>query len=220
MINSKRLSSKSSRRSSSRSSSSRSSSRSNYKSSFNLNEKLDKNDIIEINYFTTLVALIFNISVLFYLYNLEGKDCNCNASINENHNLIKIISYVLILLIILQFYIKNKTIKLICKYIFKLLNFINVINIYFYVKELEKTKCNCAIDKQLNIHNALYNISGSYALYIILYYVFLCLFYFVLICATISLIVTALGPILTTFVLLIIIIAIVIIAMFLSSLKF
>jgi len=98
--------------------------------------------------------IILNSFVVYYLLNLEEKSCNCIR--DWRHNYIKYLSIFSIILNMLSLFefktiIKNKhIITIIC-----ILGIVNIYAFYTYIRDLNDTKCECAVSKQKNLHNFL-----------------------------------------------------------------
>jgi len=104
------------------------------------------------------VIIIYNLLILGYIMSLENKKCGCIS--DWRHNFIKYYSIGLIIwgLLIIAFDLstsKNEFVKLL-KNILMFAALFNIWCLYTYVGDLDKTKCNCAIDKQKNMHYFLY----------------------------------------------------------------
>ena len=107
---------------------------------------------------TIFISIIYNIFVLGYILNLEGKDCNCFR--DWRHNFMKYYSISLIiwgiLTIGLKLYKSNNQ-------LFKMINSISIIAyliniwcLYSYVGILDYEKCECAIFNSKKMHYFLY----------------------------------------------------------------
>lgn len=93
-----------------------------------------------------VVAIIIQGAILYYLYNLEGADCNCIR--DWRHNFIKgmsIINILSSLLLCLQ--VGTKIIKQLTV-IIGIASLINFYAFFTYVGDLNETKCICAVNKQ------------------------------------------------------------------------
>ena len=135
---------------SSRSSKSSKSSKSNRSSS----SSIVKNDLITT---TTVTTVLYNLLILGYIYNLEGRLCNCFK--DWRHNFIKYFCISLILWSIICYgftiTMKNEFANVI-QHILIFLGLINIWCLYTYVGDLDKTKCFCAVEKQKDMHYVLY----------------------------------------------------------------
>ena len=112
-------------------------------------------EIISVAILLILLLISSNGLILYYLYNLEGETCNCE--LDWRHNYIKYSSFILgvSLLLTLLFMYNFKSIEYyhLCMFIFIiLLIIVNGFIFYDYIKYLETSKCNCAIDKQKKLH--------------------------------------------------------------------
>lgn len=99
-----------------------------------------------------IIAIILNIIILYYIYQLEDITCNCIR--DWRHDFIKYSSIFLIICEIIDIYhnITQKYYRLIVDFIIVLY----CIFIFNYIGELDSTKCTCAVKKQKNIHNFLF----------------------------------------------------------------
>ncbi len=111
-----------------------------------------------------LLLISINSVIIYYLHNLEGEICNC--VLNWRHNYLKYSFFILgIALIPILFIYKSKNVQ---HYILQLCMFIIlliIVNGFIfsdYIKYLENSKCNCAIDKQKKLHTFLYYYSYLY----------------------------------------------------------
>jgi hypothetical protein len=98
------------------------------------------------NYEFNILGLIINILIIYYLINIEAVDCNC---INDwRHNYIKYVSvFNIIINILFLFNINNESLL----GINTILNLINLYAFFTYIRDLNDTKCECAIkQKSLN----------------------------------------------------------------------
>jgi hypothetical protein len=124
------------------------------------------------------ITILFQSSLLYYLYNLEDVDCNCIR--DWRHNFIKGMSVFTILIGLISFLGYNYII--VSKWTSLILMCLSIINFYAfftYIGDLNDTKCTCAVDKQPNLNkvmNALrwipFVIIGIFLLLIILALVF------------------------------------------------
>ena len=138
-----------SRKSSSRKSSSRKSS--SIKSSNKTNTTY--------NYISSIISLIINIFIIYYLLNLEHKSCNCIR--DWRHNYIKTLTIFNIILSSLNLFglINSQTMIGSSGGIVSIILILSIINIYAfytYIGDLHDTQCECAISKQKNLHKFLY----------------------------------------------------------------
>jgi SNF family Na+-dependent transporter len=116
--------------------------------------KLVKNNNINIydddKQHINIISTIVNIFIIYYLINLEHNHCNCIR--DWRHNYIKytaIFSLFIDLLLLLNTEINNISGILI------LLQIIYVYAFYTYIRDLDNTKCECAVVKQEKLHNFL-----------------------------------------------------------------
>lgn len=100
--------------------------------------------------FNNLIALIINLLIIYYLYNLEYASCNCIT--DWRHNYIKYVALFNIFINILHLLSVNIKIP---SDINSLLNLINIYAFYTYIRDLNDTKCECAVVKQDKLNNFL-----------------------------------------------------------------
>ncbi len=97
-----------------------------------------------------IISTIVNIFIIYYLINLEHNQCDCIR--DWRHNYIKytaIFSLVIDLLLLLNTKISN------ISGILFLLQIIYVYAFYTYIRDLDNTKCECAVVKQEKLHKFL-----------------------------------------------------------------
>ena len=136
----------SSRKSSSRKSSSRKSSNSNI--DYNMLNDNDDND----NSVGIIIGIIINFFIVYYLINLEDKNCNCIR--DWRHDYIKFFSIFNILTSIIA--LSNTVPKTgILVNTIGILAIINIYAFYTYIRDLNDTKCECAVVKQKNLNKFL-----------------------------------------------------------------
>lgn len=115
-------------------------------------EKVGTKDKTGSNIFSLLMTLIIQGSIIYYLYNLEDKDCNCIR--DWRHNFIKYYSMTVIVISLLTFILNdNKKIILYVNIILFSLTLVNLYAFFTYIGDLNKTKCSCAIDKQPTLNS-------------------------------------------------------------------
>jgi hypothetical protein len=153
---------------SSRKSSSRASSRSSSRASATRDHDDNKNTFItdpknkpsSISIITTtLFTILYHLLVLGYIITLEGQKCDCIR--DWRHDFIKyysasMIVYGLIIIVLTGTSYRNHIVLMILQNVLLLLSVINILCIYTYVGDLDKTFCKCAIEKQKNMHFFLY----------------------------------------------------------------
>ena len=105
-----------------------------------------------------IICVISNGLIIYYLNNLEGETCNC--VLDWRHNYLKYASVILGLsFLILFFMFISPIIQL---YLLELTIFISllvIVNGFIfndYIKYLETSKCNCALNKQKKLNTFLY----------------------------------------------------------------
>jgi hypothetical protein len=130
------------------------------------------------NYVGTILSLILNIFIIYYLLNLEDKTCNCIRDWRHNYIKITTIFNIILSSLILFGLIKQSTFVGFTNIniIMLILAIINLYAFYTYIGDLDATKCECAVSKQKNLHNFL-NIYR----YIIVFLLFILIILFVLI---------------------------------------
>ena len=106
----------------------------------------------------TVIAILYNILVLSYIVSLEDKKCGCIS--DWRHDFIKYYSIALIIwgfvTIVLNIVASKSNVVMLLKNILMVAALINIWCLYTYVGDLDKTKCNCAVEKQKNMHYFLY----------------------------------------------------------------
>ena len=121
----------------------------NNKNNNNNNVINKKNNVAHYNSNTAslIFTLIIQSLIIYYLYNLESKDCNCIY--DWRHNYIKYFAIVLIIINTFNFTVVNMNKNLmIIGVLLILLQIINIYAFFTYIDDLNTTKCKCAIDKQ------------------------------------------------------------------------
>ncbi len=107
---------------------------------------------------TTLIMLLYNLLVLGYIMNLEGKRCNCIS--DWRHDFIKYFSIAIIIwsLLTVAFNLKGSTNEfvMLLRGVIMFASLINLWCLYTYVGDLDKTQCKCAVEKQKDMHYFLY----------------------------------------------------------------
>ena len=106
----------------------------------------------------TVIAILYNVLVLAYIVSLEDKKCGCIS--DWRHDFIKYYSVALIIwgfiTILFNLVASKSDFVMLLKNILMIAALINIWCLYTYVGDLDKTKCNCAIEKQKNMHYFLY----------------------------------------------------------------
>jgi hypothetical protein len=106
----------------------------------------------------TVIAILYNVLVLAYIVSLEDKKCGCIS--DWRHDFIKYYSVALIIwgfiTILFNLVASKSNFVMLLKNILMIAALINIWCLYTYVGDLDKTKCNCAIEKQKNMHYFLY----------------------------------------------------------------
>ena len=100
-----------------------------------------------------LLFIVVNSFIIYYLYNLEDKKCNCNR--DWRHDYIKYVSMFMIFNNILNLFSIELNIIKYLKGIIFILSIINIYAFYTYISELNNTECKCAVIKQKQLNNFL-----------------------------------------------------------------
>ena len=95
---------------------------------------------------TNFISTIVNIFIIYYLINLEHNHCDCIR--DWRHNYIK---YTAIFLILINLLLKTHEIS----GILIIFQIIYVYAFYTYIRDLDNTKCECAVVKQAKLHKFL-----------------------------------------------------------------
>ena len=136
--------------------SSRGSSRKSSKNSFAVNDYKDQKHNLNSSpsYGGFIFTLVLQGLIIYYLYNLEGVDCNC---INDwRHNYIKYFAIFLICWSGLHIIVPSLSKKYIAlTVIIMILSLINFYAFFTYIGDLNATKCICAVDKQPTLNSFL-----------------------------------------------------------------
>ena len=105
-----------------------------------------------------VIAILYNILVLRYIVSLEDKMCGCIT--DWRHDFIKYYNIAMIIwgfiTIMFSLIASKSNFVMLLKNILMVAALLNIWCLYTYVGDLDKTKCNCAIDKQKNMHYFLY----------------------------------------------------------------
>jgi len=98
----------------------------------------------------TVVIIIWNILILYYLYNLNDSSCNCIRDWRHNYlNKTAYINIVCSFLPIINNILNYDNIYItIFGLIIIVINAINIYALYTYVGDLNSTNCKCAVEKQ------------------------------------------------------------------------
>ena len=129
---------------------------------------LSNNNII--SFMSYLIIIYINLLIIYYLSNLEHNYCDCIR--DWRHNYIESITVFSLIGITLLSYINFKSIIGIILF---LLHIIYVYAFYTYIRDLNNTKCECAVDKQEKLHkflNVLRYIFPILTLFIIIYFLY------------------------------------------------
>lgn len=105
------------------------------------------------------LALVLLLSVLillgaFYLYIYNLYKDNCECGINNNYYKYIVVVLALNILNMFLYYVVDRTSNIFkgFRMIIGLLSLINVVVIYKFLRMLEKTNCECAVKKYINLH--------------------------------------------------------------------
>jgi len=107
--------------------------------------------------YNLIIGIIYNIIILYYVFNLENEDCNCIR--DWRHDFIKYYTIAMLIWITIGiiFQINKKSeLAMVILNTSMFLGLINIYCLYTYVGDLEKTRCACAIVKTKNSHYFLY----------------------------------------------------------------
>jgi len=134
--------------------SSRGSSRKSSKNSFAVNDYKDQKHNLNSSpsYGSFIFTLVLQGLIIYYLYNLEGVDCNCIR--DWRHNYIKYFAIFAICFSGLHIIVPSLSKKYIAlTIIFMILTLINLYAFFTYIGDLNTTKCICAVDKQPTLNS-------------------------------------------------------------------
>jgi hypothetical protein len=128
------------------------------KNAFSINDPKNKPSMQSI-IITTLFVILYHLLVLGYIITLEGQKCNCIR--DWRHDFIKyysasMIAYALIVIVLTGTSYRNHMIVMSLQSVLMLLSAINILCLYTYIGDLDKTFCKCAIEKQTKMHYFLY----------------------------------------------------------------
>jgi hypothetical protein len=107
----------------------------------------------------SMILILYHLLVLGYIITLEGNKCNC---INDwRHDFIKYYSGVMIIwgiviILLTGTSYRHSMLVMILQNLLLLASFVNVLCLFTYIGDLDKTYCKCAIEKQKNMHYFLY----------------------------------------------------------------
>jgi hypothetical protein len=108
----------------------------------------------------SLIPIITNSIILFYLYHLEANTCNCIR--DWRHDFLKYIAFILIFIDLISLFYESfddKTLhKILQIYVFiiDIINLLYCIFAFIYIGDLDRTNCICAVEKQKVIHGFLF----------------------------------------------------------------
>ena len=94
-----------------------------------------------------IIGVVINILIIYYIINLEDVSCKC--IMDWRHNYIKYIAiFNLLFNILLLFDVNIENLSSINA----ILNLINIYAFFTYIGDLNDTKCECAVVKQVNLN--------------------------------------------------------------------
>ena len=110
-------------------------------------QSTDKDNKTKYSLFGFMFSLIIQGLIIYYLYNLESKDCNCIR--DWRHNYIKYFAIFIIIFNAFNFtFVNMPKAAMSLGVLLILLQLVNIYAFFTYVGELNETKCKCAVDKQ------------------------------------------------------------------------
>ena len=114
-------------------------------------KSLKQNSLIDISisFMSYLIIIYINLLIISYLSNLEHNQCDCIR--DWRHNYIKYITVYSLIYISLLSYINFKSIIGIIIFIYSYY----IYAFYTYIRDLDNTKCKCAVVKQEKLHKFL-----------------------------------------------------------------
>ena len=92
---------------------------------------------------TWFVIVGINLAILYFLHNLETVECECVR--DWRHNFIKVTAYLAIAATLMMHF---KTKIQMPPLIMMFMSLVNVYALFTYIGDLQKTRCNCAQQKQ------------------------------------------------------------------------
>ena len=100
--------------------------------------------------FLCFIAIIWQLLILYYLSNLEGKECICKIDANTDwrHTYAKRYTLFAISMYIIMIVFAGTRNSKIIMILFSVLCAINFYALFTYVNDINKNNCNCAVDKQ------------------------------------------------------------------------
>ena len=124
---------------------------------------------ISISFMSYLIIIYINLLIISYLSKLEHNQCDCIR--DWRHNYIKYITFYSLIYISLLSYINFKSIIGIIIFIYSYY----IYAFYTYIRDLDNTKCKCAVVKQEKLHkflNIWRYIFPIITLFIIIYFLY------------------------------------------------
>ena len=100
---------------------------------------------------TLAFTLLFQGLIIYYLYNLEGADCNCIR--DWRHNYIKYFAIFLIGFAVICVIMPSLSKNMVVKALIMILSIVNLYAFFTYIGDLNTTQCSCAIHKQPNLNS-------------------------------------------------------------------
>lgn len=103
-------------------------------------------------YINNIIGTIINILIVYYLINLEHKYCDCIRDWRHDYLKYSTMFFIFINLLVLSgFKIDITNVS----GIIIILNIITIYSFYTYIRDLDNTKCECAVVKQEKLHKFL-----------------------------------------------------------------
>ena len=102
-------------------------------------------------YVLKLIAIVWQVLILYYIYNLEGADCKCSIDwrTDNMHSVIKYLTMAVIGLNVITLFIKtSKALNI----LLVLADIVNLILFFIYINNQNENKCSCAVEKQYKLN--------------------------------------------------------------------
>ena len=102
-------------------------------------------------YLLKLIAIVWQVLILYYIYNLEGADCKCSIDwrTDNMHSVIKYLTMAVIGLNVITLFIKtSKALNI----LLVLADIVNLILFFIYINNQNENKCSCAVEKQYKLN--------------------------------------------------------------------
>jgi hypothetical protein len=123
-------------------------------------------------------ALLFQGLIIYYLYNLEGADCNCIR--DWRHNYIKYFAIFLIGFAGICVIMPSLSTNMVVIALTMILSIVNLYAFFTYIGDLNTTQCSCAIHKQPNLNSFMHFIRWVQVILMIIGVASLIYFFFAL----------------------------------------